>query len=267
MFPGHWRAVAIGGHRINVGIPNEFWLIAPEDGSVWKVVELCVVAILAEFPRDGTFAVQLIVHGGGGQVDLGGVPVGIVSRTAAKGAGTVSCGQGDGFVEKEEFGVMSGAHHLSVPVFPVQNANDPGFVTPAGTAKTLMRVVKNAAVAHKGAALGRCDNLAGGQNTVLQGAGHAPDHTKRSEVQKKKGARAGDAFFRPIEKDRFSGGLLSHDLEKQSDRRQCGQQREQPSEAVDHGCYRDAGSNKQQKQTCNHDTHLIINNTLNTRIP
>ena len=91
-----------------------------------------------------------------------------VILAAAPGAGAVSGGQGDGLVEKEELGPGAGAHWDAADVPPGQAAGDPGPGAPPGAAERPVGAMQDASVAGQHAARGVGDDLARGQDAVLQ---------------------------------------------------------------------------------------------------
>lgn len=78
-----------------------------------------------------------------------GRDIGVKRRTAAECAGTMTGGEGYGFIEEEKLGIGSGLHDVPMPVFPLEHTNDPGFVPPSGVPHLAMKIVKYPSVSHE----------------------------------------------------------------------------------------------------------------------
>ncbi len=92
----------------------------------------------------------------------------VEARALAFGTGAVPRGEGGGFIEKKEFGVLAGGHHRAVPSFEGQQADDPPLPD-KGAANLPVGVVQTAPVAHEGPPLRRGDQMSEGGDAVLTG--------------------------------------------------------------------------------------------------
>lgn len=164
-------AVAIREDRQKGAPQCEFGGAVEQDGAIGQVGDGRHVTALPDTAGNGALGMEAGVEGRRAAVVTGGGDIGAVGVAAAERAGAMPGGQGDGLVEEEELGVVAGRHHLPVPVLVGERADDPGLVLPARRAEAAVRVVQDAAVAHEEPACGVGNDLARGEDAVLEGHG------------------------------------------------------------------------------------------------
>ena len=112
------------------------------------------------------------VDGGGLWSKAGALDPGRLKRPergpAAQGTGPMPRRHRHRLVEEEQFGPGAGGHRRAAGVFPLKAAGNPVRVPPAGGAEVPVVIMQNAPIAGQCAARGVGDDLAGGQDTVLQ---------------------------------------------------------------------------------------------------
>ncbi len=112
-----WVAVAICSDREQVALGHEERSVAPDNRARRQRCDVGFVSDVGCGAGDNAGCVQGCVEGFGAvlvvqcrkEVDVGGA--------SAKRTGAVAGGKSDGFVQKEKFGVIAGAHDGAVPVF------------------------------------------------------------------------------------------------------------------------------------------------------
>ena len=138
------------------------------DCPIGQGFEICGESALCKSARNGAFGMKAGVEIRSAALVICCVGVGEICVSTAEFARAMTGGQRDRFVEKEQLCVIAGLHDPAMPVFVDQVADDPRFVPPAGVAEALIFAMKNAAVAHEEAAGRVGDDVAGGENSVLQ---------------------------------------------------------------------------------------------------
>jgi hypothetical protein len=126
------------------------------------VGDLCAVldAVTVKFEVDGVREHGSATPGGFERVE---------ALPAAFGARSVAGGEGNGFIEEEEFGVAAGRHHGAADAFEFEDAGDPAARPPGADDFAGVIMERTAAVAHDRSACWRAEEDAIGIDAVLEG--------------------------------------------------------------------------------------------------
>lgn len=84
-------------------------------------------------------------------------------------AGTVSSGEGDSFVEKEQLGVAVGGHQFSMPVVVDELADDPKLPAPGCLGEGFVGAMEATPVAHIEPTMGSEFDAGVGGDAILEG--------------------------------------------------------------------------------------------------
>jgi len=190
--------VAVGVDFAQGGARDEVGGVVPDDRAGGQCIDVGGEAAVFGCSRDDTGMMERVVEVLGAAGVVKRIQEGPVVGAAAERAGAVACGEGDGFVEEEQLGVVARLHDLTVPVLVSQQAGDPGFVAPAGAAQGLRVVMQNAAIAHEQTPGGMFDEVAGGEDAVLVWHGGVslagPPGCGKCEERLRSGRRRRDTF-------------------------------------------------------------------------
>lgn len=147
---------------------QERLVILDEYRTVRQISNIDLVAALTGRARLRALGMHLLIHLFCRPYQARSLSVGDVIRPPAKCTRAVPGGKRHGFVEEKEFGIPMWGHHGAMPVLVFQNTGDPRLVSPASATKFAVILVENAPIAHEHPARRVGNDLARGQNAVLQ---------------------------------------------------------------------------------------------------